>query len=688
MLLVCFCSYSNANETQPATVAPAQSETSPNLIDNNNWNGATYGADPGGCCSSISGGGALYDTTTNTIMFGYGRDVLAQTIAINEALKLSGVEVDGYNYGWTWRTISNNGRGKDTLQFEVTVKDAAGNEVERYVYDYSSANHAMDVWHTESGTETFKQSYLDPQSIALSIIGQDGGFWAGYYGPEVKDVSLTLNYRANPCASNPLYDPSCEGYADAYAQQEYEQQCQANPLYDIGCNGYQQAYYEQQCNANPLYDMGCVGYEQAYFDQQCSIDGLWNSSCSGYEQAYFDQQCSLNPFYDTSCSGYAEAFYDQQCSINPLYDSGCNGYAEAYYDQQCSINPLYDMGCVGYETAYYNQQCSINPLYDIGCNGYEDAYYNQQCSINPLYDNQCAGYATAYYNQQCSLDALYDSGCGGYEEAYYNKYILPAQKKLESEVAGGDSTDPTSMASKEDFTVSDPVESIKNVNVTGDAQVDQILRETTNVPTTNTLPQEPIRMPEVVVERQVEEPQEESRQEDQMEEELVALVEREDRDEKSERDSESSGDVGESVDSDGDKESSDSGKEGEGSSNDESGGDSESRESGGDAPTEVEKKESKSKKLKEIAAKRASQLANQMSEAATLEAQQAVQLQVLRLIGFNPDFSAYRDVSLTEPSFYADEQLPDAKIPNSRRGLRNGLAQQILHEKMVDMQYK
>ena len=99
-------------------------------------------------------------------------------------------------------------------------------------------------------------------------------------------------------------------------------------------------------------------------------------------------------------------------------------------------------------------------------------------------------------------------------------------------------------------------------------------------------------------------------------------------------------------------------------------------------------KKSKKKKLKEIAAKKAAQLANRMSEAATLEAQQAVQLQILRLIGFNPDFSAYQNVSITQPQFYAEEQLPDAKIPNSRRGLRNGLAQQLLHEKMVDMQYE
>jgi len=30
---------------------------------------------------------------------------------------------------------------------------------------------------------------------------------------------------------------------------------------------------------------------------------------------------------------------------------------------------------------------------------------------------------------------------------------------------------------------------------------------------------------------------------------------------------------------------------------------------------------------------------------------------------------------------------PDSTVPDSRRGLRNGLAQQLLHEQMVELQY-
>ena len=173
-------------------------------------------------------------------------------------------------------------------------------------------------------------------------------------------------YSGGPDCSNPLNDPSCPGYDDAY----FDQQCSANPLYDSQCPGYAQAYFDQQCSADPLYDPQCPGYEQAYFDQQCSIDPLYDPQCPGYEQAYFDQQCSFDPLYDTQCPGYEEAYYDQQCGLDALYDSGCPGYAEAYYDQQCEIDGMYDTGCPNYAKAFLKFQCDIDSLFDVTCDGY------------------------------------------------------------------------------------------------------------------------------------------------------------------------------------------------------------------------------------------------------------------------------------------------------------------------------
>ena len=76
-----------------------------------------------------------------------------------------------------------------------------------------------------------------------------------------------------------------------------------------------------------------------------------------------------------------------------------------------------------------------------------------------------------------------------------------------------------------------------------------------------------------------------------------------------------------------------------------------------------------------------------MSEAATLEQQQMIQNQIFALVNYNPDFLGYAR-GLPDVTGYAPTQLPDATINENQRGLRNGLAQQLLHEKMVDSQWE
>jgi hypothetical protein len=49
-------------------------------------------------------------------------------------------------------------------------------------------------------------------------VGQDNNFWVGPYGPEITAVSFSLKYSVDPCATNPLYSPSCKGYMDALSK--------------------------------------------------------------------------------------------------------------------------------------------------------------------------------------------------------------------------------------------------------------------------------------------------------------------------------------------------------------------------------------------------------------------------------------------------------------------------------------
>jgi hypothetical protein len=208
LCLATFCSFSNAQ----------QIDNSGNLINNKGWSGATYGADPGGCCSSVSGSGALYDTNTNTIMFSYGIDTLVQTIGLQQALGGTGVQVHGYNYSFDYRLMPNSGLHTDNLTASIWLTTSSGfnTEATHLFLSGQVASGVNDQWNSVSGTRNFESPYTDPQSVTMRLEGRDGGFWAGYYGPEVKNISLSVNYAFDPCSSDPLYSSSCPGYLEAY----------------------------------------------------------------------------------------------------------------------------------------------------------------------------------------------------------------------------------------------------------------------------------------------------------------------------------------------------------------------------------------------------------------------------------------------------------------------------------------
>ena len=272
----------------------------------------------------------------------------------------------------------------------------------------------------------YDQIRIQNQQVTSAIIGNASlGEYVTHYtgvGMNSSSVPSLIEYQStsSACTSNPLANPACPGYFEAYLAQ----QCSSNPLFSNQCPGYATAYYNQQCSNNPLYAVTCPGYAEAYFTQQCTSNPLSNTQCPGYAVAYKSQQCSLNALYATDCPGYAAAYKTQQCNLNPLYATDCPGYAVAYKNQQCSLNALYATDCPGYAIAYKAEQCSLNALYATDCPGYAAAYKNQQCTLNQLYATDCPGYTVAYKAEQCSLNALYASDCPGYATAYALKYVV------------------------------------------------------------------------------------------------------------------------------------------------------------------------------------------------------------------------------------------------------------------------
>jgi hypothetical protein len=444
------------------------------------WTGSVPGQNGG---YSGGGNGPAYNQTTDTLIFGYStatatQRITAEAFAIQHALDLSnsGIKINGYNYSWL---INNSGDQSGTLSGQVQF--LRGTSILRTDnYNYNSPTNGFQLY---TGTQTFtnQESMLAGDSMTLSFTGKDNRFWAGYYGPQVRSPSITLNYTTDPCAGNPAYSPSCSGYntvvtspnlltgitgPQAYAINQALSNVGAGAMIHGFNYGYDYSVAGRTCaieilgvcltgynysdagvatvitdsNSATIYsesnthnggDLGTSGTFSKQFRfgtsrQITTLGGFgmapWTSGNASitnmYSNAVYTADPCLDPLSSPSCPGYAAAYQTQMCSANPLYNSACPGYAQAMFTQQCTANPLMDPSCPGYASAYLTYQCTINPLYSTTCAGYASAYHDQQCSINPLYATTCTGYASAYHNQQCTANPLYSTTCTGYADAY------------------------------------------------------------------------------------------------------------------------------------------------------------------------------------------------------------------------------------------------------------------------------
>ena len=108
-------------------------------------------------------------------------------------------------------------------------------------------------------------------------------------------------------------------------------------------------------------------------------------------------------------------------------------------------------------------------------------------------------------------------------------------------------------------------------------------------------------------------------------------------------------------------------------------------------PVLVQKKKesSKKQKMREIISDKLKNLAVEMGEAASLEEQQKLQSLILTLLNFNAGFNNYNTQLLIDGVFYEDKGIYlDKDIPDNKKGLRNGLANEILHNKLMDLQWQ
>lgn len=156
------------------------------------------------------------------MIFSYGEYTVSQTTSLATALANSGsgLQINGYNYSWWVKNSNINGTQPGsydaTARIGVTLYNRDGTVAQSDLYDYG---YHLPDWTRFSGVRNYTSPYSLSQvdNITLSVTSGDDGYWAGYYGPELRNFSLTVNYSMDPCAINTLSSPSCPGFLEYIA---------------------------------------------------------------------------------------------------------------------------------------------------------------------------------------------------------------------------------------------------------------------------------------------------------------------------------------------------------------------------------------------------------------------------------------------------------------------------------------
>ena len=215
-------------------------EYTENLIDYTGWINAgsvgepltCWGPGDPGYCGPLPAVGAF--NNPSLINFSYGLTDIYQPVDIAQALSAagSGIIVNGFSFNF----IAKNGNGWDNGQLDYLTAYAEfykGNDLlESYNYDL---NYRFN-WTNFNYSETFTNPYQinDLDEVKVGFVGRDTNGWAGFYGPEVRNIDFRLNYGIDPCYEDPLSSTSCAGFQAALL----ELQCNGDPLSSIDCPGY------------------------------------------------------------------------------------------------------------------------------------------------------------------------------------------------------------------------------------------------------------------------------------------------------------------------------------------------------------------------------------------------------------------------------------------------------------------
>jgi hypothetical protein len=203
-------------------VASAQTSTTPNIVTNgytNAYNTSNLNCWQPGDAYCSPNGQPYVNPGSGNINFSYGMWDLYQIRNVADVLPYggTGLVVTGYHFQYTAKVGNNwDDASYDYLKSYVRIYGTGGQLIQSGDFTHTNT-HDWYTFHLADSynpllTRFTKDNYTQ---VRFGFVGQDYNGWVGPYGPEIMNVSFTLNYQPDPCLRSQLISPQCPGFLDA-----------------------------------------------------------------------------------------------------------------------------------------------------------------------------------------------------------------------------------------------------------------------------------------------------------------------------------------------------------------------------------------------------------------------------------------------------------------------------------------
>lgn len=344
----------------------------------NQWWNATTGTGPQPGVTHTSGGpGPLWDPNQGILFFSYGGATAFQESYVPNALvgTPTGVQVKGYTYSYDIRNMNFDNRQGSTDSITATIT-MRGNPSSIILDQVTNIYNTRFDWTTFSGTRVLANPVSPGSTGWLGVYFQsrDTGFWAGYYGPQVRNVDVRINYGTDPCATNPAYSVTCSGFSSVVESVNKV----PTPTATVSWNAYiDNSFAIQTALSQGGTGLLVHGFNYGYRANSGSpYCAFWLLVCVDNRDPY--AQVSVNITSNTGQSLYSITRTHQ--GINPTD-----------FNYQYRFPTSQTLGTLGNFnfTAYAQDNSSVSNMY------VNIVYTPDQCILNPLSSPSCPGYGAA-----------------------------------------------------------------------------------------------------------------------------------------------------------------------------------------------------------------------------------------------------------------------------------------------------